>query len=428
MMSDVVLNISGLGKCYPSYRNNLIRFAHWFGFPARHTHEYWALRDISFSLRRGEALAFIGQNGAGKSTLLKLITGTVRPTTGCVQINGRISAILELGLGFNPDFTARQNVYLAGGLMGLSTAELTALMPGIENFAEIGDFFDQPLRVYSSGMNARLAFALATAVRTDLLIIDEVLSVGDAAFQRKCFRRIEDFLLQGTALLFVTHDTEVIKRICEQAIWIHHGRIEFAGDSKAVSESYERHLYGLPAKDNQIKPREDTIGAIDPALDASSMEISYGGEGAKIIDFAILNRQGKPVNVIPVQEPFTVQYRVRFYEHCKGVLFGMMVKTVEGVCVYAVNTEQWDCLKEFHAGEVAHISFELQNHLSAGTYFLNCGTNHMTNEGRIFLHRRLDVGILRITAVDKVDPLPGIANLQATPTVRIETHSPGCAQ
>ena len=187
-MSDLVLNISGLGKCYASYRNNLARFAQWFGFPARHTHEYWALRDVNFTLRRGEALAFIGQNGAGKSTLLKLITGTVRPSTGSVTIHGRISAILELGLGFNPDFTARQNVYLAGGLMGLSTAELTDLMPDIENFAEIGDFFDQPLRIYSSGMNARLAFALATAVRPDVLIVDEVPKCRRQLFSAQKFR------------------------------------------------------------------------------------------------------------------------------------------------------------------------------------------------------------------------------------------------
>jgi len=426
-MSDIVLYVSGLGKCYATYRNNLARFAQWFGFPARHTHEYWALKDVNFTLRQGEALAIIGQNGAGKSTLLKLITGTVRPTTGSVQINGRVSAILELGLGFNPDFTGRQNVYLAGGLMGLSTAELTALIPGIEEFAEIGEFFDQPLRVYSSGMQARLAFAVATAERPDILIVDEALSVGDAAFQRKCFRQIEDFRLEGTSLLFVTHDTETTKRICERAIWIHHGRVELASDSKAVCESYERHLFGFLAKANSIKQQEEKIGAIDQTLDASSIEASYGGELAEIIDFSIRNRHDQIVNVIPIREPFIIKYRVQFHENCEGVNFGMMVKTVDGVCVFAFNTEHRECLTEFLAGEIAQVSFELQNHLVAGTYYLNCGANHMTEKGRIFLHRRLDVGILRVTAYDKLDSLGGIANLQAEPMVTIETSSTGRA-
>lgn len=424
-MSDLVLNVSGLGKCYAAYRNNFARFAKWFGYPARHTHEYWALKDVSFRLYRGEALAIIGQNGAGKSTLLKLITGIVRPSTGSVQINGRISAILELGLGFNPDFTARQNVYLAGGLMGLSAAELTTLMPGIENFAEIGEFFDQPLRVYSSGMSARLAFAVATAVRPEVLIVDEVLSVGDAAFKRKCFRRIEDFRLEGTSLLFVTHDTETTKRICERAIWVHHGRVELASDSKAVCESYERHLFGFLAKATPIKQREEKIGDIDQTLDAGSIEISYGGELASIVDFSIQNRHDQVVNVIPMREPFTIKYRVQFHENCQGVNFGMMIKTVDGVCVFAATTGHCECRTEFRVGEVAQVSFELQNYLMAGTYYLNCGVNHITNEGRIFLHRRLDVGLLRVSSRSEFDLSGGVVNLQAKPIVAIETSPTG---
>ncbi|NOX73043.1 MAG: ABC transporter ATP-binding protein, partial [Alphaproteobacteria bacterium] len=158
-MSDIVLNVERVGKAYSSYSSSLARFATWFGLPVRPVSEFWAVRDVSFSLRAGETIALVGQNGAGKSTLLKLITGTVRPTTGSISIVGRVSAILELGLGFNQEFTGRQNVYQAGGLLGYSTEELNALMPGIEDFAELGEFFEQPLRVYSSGMQARLAFS-----------------------------------------------------------------------------------------------------------------------------------------------------------------------------------------------------------------------------------------------------------------------------
>jgi lipopolysaccharide transport system ATP-binding protein len=180
-MNQPVLHVDRVGKRYATYGSNLARFATWFGAKVHPLDEFWAARDISFSLRKGEALALIGQNGAGKSTLLKLITGTVRPTTGAVAVAGRVSAILELGLGFNPEFTGRQNIYQAGGLMGFSRERLTALMPEMEDFAELGEFFDKPLRVYSSGMQARLAFSLVTAVRPDVLIVEGLNELGRLA-------------------------------------------------------------------------------------------------------------------------------------------------------------------------------------------------------------------------------------------------------
>ena len=212
-----VVRVESVGKCYSTYASNLARFGRWFGLPARAVREFWAVRDVSFALERGEALGLIGQNGAGKSTLLKLIAGVVRPTTGAVVVAGRVGAILELVLGFNPDLNGRLNARLAGGLMGLATAELDTLMPQIEEFAEIGEFFDQPLRVYSSGMQMRLAFAVATAVRPDVLIVDEVLSVGDSYFQHKSFDRIRQFRQQGTSLLLVSHGMGDVRALCDRA-------------------------------------------------------------------------------------------------------------------------------------------------------------------------------------------------------------------
>lgn len=237
-MKSPVLIIQGIGKCYSSFNSGLGRFASWCGYPAKRINHYWAVQDLSFTLHSGEAIAIIGTNGAGKSTLLKIITGTIRPTVGFVKINGSISAILELGLGFNPDFTARQNIFLAGGLMGLSTSDLTKLIPSIQDFAELGEFFDQPLRVFSSGMNARLAFALATAVRPDVLIVDEVLSVGDTYFQHKSFARIQEFRELGTTILLVTHTMQDVRALCDRVILLEKGRILKDGPPDEVVDFY----------------------------------------------------------------------------------------------------------------------------------------------------------------------------------------------
>ena len=235
---SVVLDVSNVSKCYASYKSNIQRFANWFGASIAPESEFWASRNISFQVRQGEALALIGQNGAGKSTLLKIVTGTVRPTSGAVTAAGRISAILELGLGFNPELTGRQNVYQAGGLMGFSQRELTELMPSIQDFAEIGDFFDQPIRVYSSGMQARLAFALATAKRPDILIVDEVLSVGDSYFQHKSFDRIRQFKAEGTSILLVTHALNDVRALCDRVILLDKGTVLKDGAPDEVVDYY----------------------------------------------------------------------------------------------------------------------------------------------------------------------------------------------
>ncbi len=212
------ITVTNLGKAYKQYPTRWSRLAEWVlpGKKVRHQLQ-WVLQDINFTVNPGEAVGIIGINGAGKSTLLKMITGTTQPTTGSVNITGRVSAMLELGMGFHPDFTGRQNVYMAGQLLGYNMEEIARLMSEIEAFAEIGDYIDQPVRVYSSGMQMRLAFSVATMSRPDILIVDEALSVGDAAFQRKCFRRIESYCAQKTTLLFVSHDTETVKKICSKS-------------------------------------------------------------------------------------------------------------------------------------------------------------------------------------------------------------------
>jgi lipopolysaccharide transport system ATP-binding protein len=360
-MSDSVLNVSGLGKCYVSYRNNLARFAKWFGFPARHTHEYWALKDVNFSLRRGKALAIIGQNGAGKSTLLKLITGAVRPTTGSVQINGRVSAILELGLGFNPDFTARQNVYLAGGLMGLSTSELTTLMPCIEEFAEIGEFFDQPLRVYSSGMNARLAFAVATAVRPDVLIVDEVLSVGDSYFQHKSFARIREFSEQGTAILLVTHGLSDVRAICNRVILLEKGVVLKDGLPDEVVDFYNALIAEKEKAKLSIEQRRQRDGWLFTKSGTGDCSIAL----QELQDVETLS----PVQVVRVGQRLKLVLDVDIRAHIPRLVLGYQLRDRQGHVVWGTNT--WhtrQLLHDLQRGKRVRYELDFNCSLGPGAY------------------------------------------------------------
>ena len=237
------INVAGLGKAYRQYPSRRSRLLEWLPFSGKPRHTLkWILRDIDFSVRPGEAVGIIGINGAGKSTLLKLLTGTTQPTAGTIHMTGRVAALLELGMGFHADFSGRQNVYMAGQLLGYSMPELERLMPDIESFAEIGDYIDQPVRIYSSGMQMRLAFSVATAHRPDILIVDEALSVGDAYFQHKSFDRIRQFRSEGTTILLVSHDKNVIQSICDRAILLSAGRIAMQGDPQAVMDYYNAML------------------------------------------------------------------------------------------------------------------------------------------------------------------------------------------
>ncbi len=231
--------VSGVGKAYKIYQRKVHRLLEWMipGIQPQHSLK-WILKDINFEINEGEAVGIIGINGAGKSTLLKLITGTAKPTTGNIDISGRVAAMLELGMGFHADFTGRQNVYMSGQLLGLSVEQINQLMPEIESFAEIDEYIDQPVRVYSSGMQVRLAFSVATAIRPDILIIDEALSVGDAYFQHKSFERIREFRRKGTTLLLVSHDKQAIQSICDRAILLNQGEVAMEGEPEAVMDFY----------------------------------------------------------------------------------------------------------------------------------------------------------------------------------------------
>ena len=295
------ITVSHLGKAYRQYPTRWARLAEWLlpGHKARHSLK-WVMQDVSFSVQPGEAMGIIGINGAGKSTLLKMITGTTQPTTGSVHIAGRVAALLELGMGFHPDFTGRQNAFMAGQLLGYSVEEIARLMPEIEAFAEIGEYIDQPVRVYSSGMQMRLAFSVATAHRPDVLIVDEALSVGDAYFQHKSFDRIREFRKQGTTLLIVSHDKGAIQSICDRAILLNAGKLAMEGEPEAVMDYYNAMLAD---HQNQTVKQEVTV-------DGKIQTISGTGE-ATVTDVALLDVTGHQIEMVDVGQPVTLQVLVK---------------------------------------------------------------------------------------------------------------------
>jgi lipopolysaccharide transport system ATP-binding protein len=417
------ISVTNLGKGYKQYPDRWSRLAEWLlpGNTPRH-HLHWVLNDINFTVNPGEAVGIIGINGAGKSTLLKIITGTTQPTTGTVHISGRVAALLELGMGFHPDFTGRQNAFMAGQLLGYRVDEITRLMPEIEAFAEIGDYIDQPVRVYSSGMQVRLAFAVATAVRPDVLIVDEALSVGDAAFQRKCFQRIEGYRAAGTTLLLVSHDIETVKKLCDRAIFIKAGQLAHWGPAKQACDEYERYLFGDHKSSNAAKHTDDSTpvteaARFDPSL-AASCEMTYGNGKADIETCWLADASGRRINVIESGIPFRWCYRVRFHENVARPIFAMMLKTREGVALYGVDSKQLVAeTRSFQAGDTVEVDFILENPLAPGVYYLNCGVRLDGNDGVEFLSRRVDSALLRVTAGVTSSVVTGLVEMQANLTV-----------
>ena len=315
--------LAGLGKAYRQYSAPSQRLIEWLSFGVAQLHRTrWALRDLTLDVGAGEAVGIVGANGAGKSTLLKLIAGTTRPTTGCVEVNGRVAALLELGIGFHPDATGRDNVLMAGQLLGYQAAEITARMPDIEQFAEIGDYLDLPLRTYSSGMQVRLAFSVATAIRPDILIVDEALAVGDAYFQHKSFARIREFKAAGTTLLFVSHSTPIVKSICDRAVLLENGLLVRDGEPDAVLDYYHA-LVASRTLRSQIAETDDGIRS--------------GDRRASIEEVAIISN-GEPVTAVTSGQPVALRVRVRALDRLADLTVGFLLRDALGNDLFGTNT------------------------------------------------------------------------------------------
>jgi len=362
-MSHPVIKTEGLGKRYVSYTSEIQRFASWFGLNPKPNHEFWAVSDVSFDIPTGQSLALIGPNGAGKSTLLKMIARTVKPTTGSVHIAGRVSAILELGLGFNPDFTGRENIYNSGGMMGYSPEALRSLINPIAAFAELGEFFDQPLRHYSSGMYARLAFSLATATRPDVLIVDEVLSVGDTYFQHKSFARIKDYREAGTSIIMVSHSKEAVQELCDRAILLEAGKILQDGPPSHVFDFYNA----------MIADREAASVSVN-RLDENTVQTTSGSRAAILQTLHLETEKGRPVEHIQTGDKVRLIAKIAVTSDLAELVFGFQIKDRLGQIVYGTNTHLKDCIiTNAKTGDQYSVILAFNNLLGVGSYSVSTG-------------------------------------------------------
>jgi lipopolysaccharide transport system ATP-binding protein len=429
MSSEIAIDIESVSKCYQVYQSPGDRLKQFLlpplrqaigAAPKNYHQDFWALKDISFQVKKGETVGIIGRNGSGKSTLLQIVCGTLSPSKGRVIVNGRIAALLELGSGFNPDFTGRENVFLNAAVLGLSHAEIKARFDDIVAFADIGGFVEQPIKTYSSGMLVRLAFAVAINVAPDVLIIDEALAVGDAGFQRKCMRKLTELTEAGTTLLFVSHDVESVKTLCSAALYLRKGRAVDFGVAKDVCRLYERDLFGNPESCQSEPPSKSVISdkkstAIIDADLLQTHEKSYGDGRARIIDVAVTTEDGLSTNVLESGGSYLVSYRVVFMATVFRPIFGVMITNREGVCIFGTNTQNLPkSQREFDVGEELRIEFRLDNHLAPGIYFLTCGVHATDVDGNVtYLQRRMDVLILKSLQNERMS-LGGFVNLYPT--------------
>lgn len=354
------ISVRNLGKAYKRYPNRWSRLIEWmtpFGKPRHQLN--WVLQNVNFDIKAGEAIGIIGTNGAGKSTLLKMISGTSHPNSGEIQITGRVAALLELGMGFHPDFTGRQNVFMAGQLLGYGVDEIARLMSKIEAFAEIGEYIDQPVRFYSSGMQMRLAFSVATAHRPDILIVDEALSVGDAYFQHKCFDRIREFREQGTTLLIVSHDKMAIQSICDRAILLNGGGVALEGKPEVVMDYYNALIAD---KENQTVRQE--------ALESGKVQTISGTGECKIESISLLvNNQA--TDMVQVGQAVSLKVVVACEQDVNSLVFGYMIKDRVGQSVFGTNTHHLGKeMLNLKAGDRLELLLNFTANLGPGTYSL----------------------------------------------------------
>jgi len=449
MCSDVAIEVKGVSKCFHLYDAPRDRFLQFFnGKRKQYFREFWALRNVSFIVNKGETVGIIGRNGSGKSTLLQIICGTLTPSTGSILTTGRVAALLELGSGFNPDFSGRENVYMNAAILGLSKEETDERFSAIEAFAEIGSFIDQPVKSYSSGMMVRLAFAVAINVDPQILIVDEALSVGDELFQRKCFARIEAIKAAGATILFVSHSGSAIVELCDRAILLDNGDKLTEGLPKSVIGKYQKLLYAPSEKVDAIraavslaeaasapgatalrqgpsskKMPEELEEFFDPHLKSQS-EISYESHGALIRCPQIINQAGEPVNCLKRGCTYRYTYEVCFTVAATAVRFGMMIKTLAGVELGGAATalHAQDAISYVDSGVLIRIEFAFECNLNAGTYFLNAGVLGATSAGETYLHRLLDACLFRV--LPGPDLLAtGIIDFKCVPDVLISSKN-----
>ncbi|GJL81929.1 MAG: sugar ABC transporter ATP-binding protein [marine bacterium B5-7] len=377
------VRIESICKDYRIYQRPLDRMAELLshGRKTRHT-SFRALDDISFTINKGETLGLIGPNGSGKSTLLEILCGTLSPTSGSIKTTGRIAALLELGAGFNPEFTGRENVLLNASIMGIDRARVVETFAEVEAFAEIGEFIDRPVKTYSSGMYVRLAFAAAINMDPDILVVDEALSVGDISFQRKCYRHFQEMQRRGVTIIFVTHAMELVRSHCHRAVYISGGKIRASGDPRDVVHQYLNDTFTRPEDVTSADVKEENSGTgrlqtSDKCVTRASYnpsEYRWGNRHAEIVDYELIADGELDPKVLRRGSRVRVVVHVEVHKLLTKLIYGLTVKTVDGITVFGANTRARKMiLTDAEPGSGSQVEFEFCNHLLPGEYFISLG-------------------------------------------------------
>ena len=400
-MSDIAIHVDHVTKIYRLYNKPSDRLRETIGMKVP-VKEHYALNDVSFQVKKGETVGIIGTNGSGKSTILKIITGVLNPTGGTLTVDGRISALLELGAGFNMEYTGIENVYLNGTMMGFSKEEIDAKLDSILEFADIGDFVYQPVKSYSSGMFVRLAFAVAINIDPEILIVDEALSVGDVFFQAKCYRKFDEFKEQGRTILFVSHDLGSISRYCDRVVLLNKGIKMDEGSPKEMVDLYKKvlvHQENQKPKGASKASEEKRETRWKKPFEVNPNAIEYGTKVAEIQDYIILDKDGLETNTIEKFSDFTIKMRVKFNEDVQDPIYAFTVKNLQGTEITGTNTMfEKMAVKPQKKGNVQEISFTQNMNLQGGEYLLSLGCTGYHDGDFDVYHRLYDVCSIIVVA------------------------------
>jgi teichoic acid transport system ATP-binding protein len=406
-----VVEVNQLTKVYRLYNSPKDRLREMFSLNGkRFHHAFHALNDVSFNIEKGQTVGIIGMNGSGKSTLLKIICGVLQPTSGNVHVTGRIAALLELGAGFNPEFSGRENVYMNGALMGLSREEMDRRFPDIAAFAEIGEFIDQPVKAYSSGMFVRLAFAMAVSIDPEILIVDEALAVGDALFQAKCFAKFQEFKERGITIVFVTHDLNLVTMLCGQALLLDQGTLAAQGTSKPVVDEYNRLISSR---------REITFASESETLEQNLLsqkflsnkvewnglfevnpnEDRYGTRKAEILEAGIFTTNHKPVRILERNREYLIKVKVRHNDCMPAAIIAFSIKDTKGTILCGSNTlYEGITIGDLEKDEIILVTFRQKIRINPGEYLLSVGAAAFEDGEYVVYDRRFDYMVVRIIA------------------------------
>ncbi|MBK5414537.1 ABC transporter ATP-binding protein [Pseudomonas sp. TH31] len=447
----IAISVRSVSKCYRTYANPRDRLKQVFiprvqrlvgTPPSQYGQEYWALNDISFDIYKGETVGIVGRNGSGKSTLLQMICGTLTPTLGEIQTNGRVGALLELGSGFNPEFTGRENVYLNGAVLGLTRNEIDARFDSIAAFADIGKFLDQPVKNYSSGMGVRLAFAVQAQIDPDILIVDEALAVGDARFQAKCFERLRQLKENGTSILLVTHSGEQVVTHCSRALLLDASELKMVGEPRKVVNHYMDLLFGREKKatsnngiDAPVKDAvEDDENTFTSSKDAdlyhtrahyNSNEYRWGDGAATILDFDIRSNGKRFSSASDSSSVITIDLSIKFNKLIISPILGFNIKTKEGVTIFGSNSALLECSNfetKGEAGSVISARLKFDNFLASGDYFISIGVASKNGDEVVPHDRRYDSIHLTVTPTNH---LFGLVDLKLSMDIeQVATYVP----